>query len=85
MMNDLDTNDQQLTANDIGVIENGEQIVHLFANLNYDVDSSIPLDHTALGLDTSDLRYQVQTIRRVGEDPVDGDIVIYLFEVRRLR
>ena len=31
---------------------------------------------------SADLRQQIKQIRRVGQDPADGDIVIYLFEVR---
>ncbi|MFQ5595761.1 MAG: DNA methyltransferase, partial [Anaerolineae bacterium] len=82
MTEEFRTNDHQLTAGDIGVLENAGQVVHFFAQLGYDVDASLPLDHAALGMDTEDLRQQIRAIRRVGQDPTDGDIVIYLFEVR---
>ena len=76
------TNDRPLTAADVGQIENADQLVNFFARLGYNVDQSIRLDHAALGVDSADLRQQILAIRRVGEDPADGDIVIYLFEVR---
>ena len=82
MTDELTTNDIQLTAADIGQIENAKQVDGLFARLGYDVSDAIDLNHAALGVDSEDLRQQIKRIRRVGEDPVDGDIVIYLFETR---
>ena len=82
MSDTLLTDDTPLIANDIGQLENADQIVHFFAHLGYDVDDSLALDHSALGLDTADLRQQIRAIRRVGADPVDGDVVVYLCEVR---
>ncbi len=82
MTEELRTNDRQLSAGDIGVLENAGQVVHFFAQLDYGVDASLPLDHAALGMDTEDMRQQIRAIRRVGQDPEDGDIVIYLLEVR---
>jgi len=79
---DLPTNDVQLTAGDIGVLENAEQVVHFFAHLGYDVDQNIALDHTSLGMDSEDLRQQIRSIHLIGKDPEDEEIVIYLFEVR---
>ena len=76
------TNDCRLTAARVGQIENAEQLVAFFAALGYNVDRSIKIDHGTLGMDNADLRQQIQRIRRVGEDPADGNIVIYLFEVR---
>ncbi|RLT36734.1 MAG: hypothetical protein DWI57_14410 [Chloroflexi bacterium] len=82
MTDDLSTNDKLLSAADIGQLENADQIVHFFARLGYDVDDSLLLDHASLGLDTADLRQQLTAIRRVGADPVDGDVVVYLYEAR---
>ena len=76
------TNDLPLTAARIGQIENADQLVAFFSELGYNVDRSIKIDHATLGMDSADLRQQIQRIRRVGEDPADGNIVIYLFEVR---
>ncbi|MBP8109142.1 MAG: Eco57I restriction-modification methylase domain-containing protein [Caldilineaceae bacterium] len=76
------TNDLQFTAADIGQLENADQVVHFFARLGYDVNDSLPVDHAALGLDTVDLRQQIHAIRRVGADPVDGDVIVYLLEAR---
>jgi hypothetical protein len=82
MTDELQTNDLQLTAGDIGQIENAGQVGGFFARLGYNVNGAVKLDHAALGMDSADLRQQIKHIRRVGEDPVDGDIVIYLFETR---
>ena len=82
MNDDLPTNDVQLTAGDIDVLENAEQVVHFFAHLGYDVDQNIALDHTSLGMDSEDLRQQIRSIHLIGKDPEDEEIVIYLFEVR---
>ncbi len=75
-------NDRQLTAEHIGQLENAQQVVAFFAALGYDADRAIPLDHASLGLDSADLRQQIKHIRRVAEDPMEGNIVVYLFEAR---
>ncbi|MCI0577975.1 MAG: Eco57I restriction-modification methylase domain-containing protein [Chloroflexi bacterium] len=82
MSSGFQTNDIQLTAADLGQLENADQIVHFFARLGYDVDRAAALDHAALGLDSEELRQQIRRIRLVGADPVDGEIAIYLLEVR---
>jgi hypothetical protein len=82
MTDDLRTDDIQLTAADIGQMENARQVDQFFARLGYDVDDAIKIDHVSLDMDSADLRQQIKQIRRVGQDPADGDIVIYLFEAR---
>jgi hypothetical protein len=82
MTDDLRTDDIRLTMADIGQIENAQQVDRFFAGLGYNVDDAINLGHAALGMESADLRQQIRQIRRVGQDPADGEIVIYLFEVR---
>ena len=82
MTDELTTNDIQLTNTDVGQLEDADQVVHFFARLGYNVDHNILLDHAALGMDTADLRQQLKQMRLVGKDPVESDIVIYLFQVR---
>ena len=74
--------DYPLTADDIGRLENQQQLIDFFAALGYDVDDSVLVDHAALGLDSADLRQRIKEIRLVGTDPVDGDLSIYLFDTR---
>ena len=81
MTNALETNDVQLTAGDIGLLENATQIISFFARLRYDVDNAAPLSHAALNMDTDELRYQVRAIYQVATDP-DEEIRVYLMEVR---
>jgi len=71
-----------LTAADIGQIEDAEKLIAFVGGLDYDVADSPRLDHAALGLDSEDLRQQIRSVRRVGVDPVDGEVVVYLFELR---
>ncbi|MCA9976174.1 MAG: hypothetical protein KC413_10510, partial [Anaerolineales bacterium] len=72
----MHTNDLQLSKEDIGQLENVEQIIHFFAQLGYDVDNAIPLDHASLGMDTEDLRQQIRHLHRVASDP-DEELIIY--------
>lgn len=58
------------------------QAIAFFAHLGYDADRAIPLDHASLGLDSADLRQQIRRIQRVAEDPMEGNIVVYLVEAR---
>ncbi|HSN74397.1 MAG TPA: Eco57I restriction-modification methylase domain-containing protein, partial [Anaerolineae bacterium] len=76
------TNDRPLTAAHVGQIANADALTAFFAELGYDVTRSLKLDHAALGLDSVDLRQQIRSIRRIGEDPVDGTLVLYLLEAR---
>lgn len=83
-MVDDTTNDVQLTTGDVQQLADAAQVAHFFARLHYDVDGSIGLSHATLGLDSSDLRQQILRIQRIAADPVGGNLVIYLFEVRSL-
>lgn len=74
-------NDLQLTKEDIGQLENVEQLIHFFARLDYDVDDAIAVDHATLGMDSEDLRQQIKRIHRLASD-LDQDLIIYLLEVR---
>ena len=80
-----DTDDRRLTANDIGQLENAGEVLRLFARLGYDVDDAVSVGHTALGLDADSLKLDIRQIHRIAADPDQGDIVVYLFEVRRSR
>lgn len=83
MLNNLRVNDEQLTFNDIRQLENADQIAHFFAKLGYDVDvrRTIPLETTTYAT-SPDLKVQVRRHELIATDSVDGDIRIYLFEVR---
>lgn len=83
MLNNIRRNDAQLSANDIRQLENADQLAHFLARLGYNVDGRIAIpDPAALGLSNEDVRQHIHKIELLGEDPVDGDIIIYLFEVR---
>ena len=83
MQNDMRVNDVELTTNDIRQLENADEIAHFFAKLRYDVDSRVNIsDYAVLGLGSADLRQQIHRIELIGHDPEDGDITIYLLEVR---
>jgi hypothetical protein len=71
----MDGNDTQLTQEDIGQLENVEQLIHFFARLGYDVDDAIAVDHATLGMDSEDLRQQIRRIHRLASDP-DGDLIV---------
>ncbi len=74
--------DLDLTPGDIGRLENREALIALFARLGYNVDDAAKTPHSSLGLDAEDLKHQVHSIYRLAADPEDGEIVIYLYEVR---
>jgi Alw26I/Eco31I/Esp3I family type II restriction m6 adenine DNA methyltransferase len=83
MLDEMRVNDIELSAADIGALENADAVAHLFARLGYDVDerTTIP-DIATLGLDSDDLRQQIFRLELLAVDPVDEEIKIYLFEVR---
>jgi hypothetical protein len=74
--------DLELTPGDIGQLENRERLIAFFARLGYNVDTAAKTPHSALGLDSDDLKHQVLAAYRLAADPVDEEIVVYLFEVR---
>ncbi len=83
MTHDARINDEQLTARDIRQLENADEIARFFARLRYTVDERITIaDYTILGLGNQDVQQQILRLERIGTDPEDGDITIYLFEVR---
>jgi hypothetical protein len=78
-----DKQDRQLTTSDVRQIENAKEVARFFATLGYDITDRIAIsDYSALSLGREDLRQQIQKIELIGRDPADGDIVIYLLEVR---
>src|SRR5262245_49995002 len=83
MLNEMRVNDGALHTSDIRQLENADEIAHFFAKLRYDVDqrTNIP-DYTMLGMGSADMRQHIHKIELIGKDPIDGDISIYLFEVR---
>src|SRR5215831_14803756 len=83
MLDEMRVNDEQLDASDIRQLESADEIAHFFARLRYDVDerTNIP-DYAALGMGSEDMRQHIHKIELIGKDPEDGDISIYLFEVR---
>ena len=83
MLDEMQVNDEQLDASDIRQLENADEIAHFFAKLRYDVDerTNIP-DYAVLGMGSEDMRQHIHKIELIGKDPEDGDISIYLFEVR---
>jgi hypothetical protein len=83
MLDDMRVNDIPLTSSDIRQLERADEIAHFFAKLGYDVDGRLNIpDYAVLGLGSADLRQQIQKIELIGHDPEDGDITIYLLEVR---
>jgi hypothetical protein len=83
MLDEMRVHDVELNASDIRQLENANEIAHFFAKLLYDVDArtNIP-DYGVLGMGSADMRQHIHKIELIGKDPVDGDISIYLFEVR---
>jgi hypothetical protein len=77
-------NDIELTVDDVGQLEDAQQLAHFFHTLGYEVGDggATKLTHEALQLDAEDLRFEIQAIWQVATDPVDEDIKIYLMEVR---
>ena len=83
MLDEMQVNDEQLDASDIRQLESADEIAHFFAKLRYDVDKRINIpDYAALGMGSEDMRQHIHKIELIGKDPEDGDISIYLFEVR---
>ena len=83
MLDEMPVNDVQLDASDIRQLENADEMAHFFAKLRYDVDGQINIpDYAVLGMGSEDMRQHIHRIELIGKDPVDGDISIYLFEVR---
>jgi hypothetical protein len=83
MLDDTRVNDILLTPSDIRQLESADEIAHFFAKLGYDVDGRLNIpDYAVLGLGSADLRQQIHKIELIGHDPEDGDITIYLLEVR---
>jgi hypothetical protein len=85
MLDDLRVDDEPLNASAVRQLENADEIAHFFAKLRDDVDerTNIP-DYGVLGMGGEDMRQHIHKIELIGKDPVDGDISIYLFEVRAL-
>src|SRR2546427_3730680 len=83
MLDEMRVNDEQLEVSDIRRLESADEIAHFFAKLRYDVDkrTNIP-DYAVLGMGSEDMRQHILKIELIGKDPEDGDISIYLFEVR---
>jgi hypothetical protein len=83
MLDEMRVNDEQLDNSDIRQLESADEIAHFFAKLRYDVDerTNIP-DYSVLGMGSEDMRQHIHKIELIGKDPEDGDIIIYLFEVR---
>jgi hypothetical protein len=83
MLDEMHVNDVQLNAGDIRQLEGADEIAHFFAKLRYDVDerTNIP-DYGVLGMGSEHMRQHIHKIELIGKDPIDGDISIYLFEVR---
>ncbi|MBS1967730.1 MAG: Eco57I restriction-modification methylase domain-containing protein [Chloroflexi bacterium SZAS-1] len=83
MQQDMQLNDIELTASDIRQIENADELAHFFAKLGYNVDQRVNIaNYAALGLNDAELRQLIYRIELIGHDPADGDITIYLLEVR---
>lgn len=83
MLDDMRVNDEPLDSSNIRQLENADRVAGLFHHLRYDITerTNIP-DYTVLGMSGEDMRQHIQKIELIGKDPADGDIVIYLFEVR---
>ena len=79
----MQVNDLPLAPSDVRQLESADEIARFFARLGYNVDRRINIaDYALLGLGSADLRQQIHKIELIGTDPADGDITIYLFEVR---
>ena len=75
-------NDFDLTLQDIAAVENAQEVVHFFAKLGYDVSGETRLTAESLSIENEDLRHHIKHIRKIGVDPADAEIEIYLFELR---
>ncbi|MDX2076008.1 MAG: TaqI-like C-terminal specificity domain-containing protein [bacterium] len=84
MSDDIFGNDVTLTSGDIRGLENPETLAKFFHYLGYDVSNSGKIDHSAINMDTQDMRYWVDDIYTIGTDPQDRQIEIYLFIVHSL-
>ncbi|MBA3531998.1 MAG: hypothetical protein H0T73_08780, partial [Ardenticatenales bacterium] len=83
MVEESRRNDEPLTVGDIRRLESADEVAHFFARLGYDVDGRLNIpDPATLNLGSEELRQQIHKIERLAVDPVDGDIQIYLLEVR---
>ena len=79
----MQVNDLPLAPSDVRQLESADEIARFFARLGYNVDRRINIpDYALLGLGSADLRQQIHKIELIGTDPADGDITIYLLEVR---
>lgn len=83
MLDNMRVNDEPLDSSSIRQLENADRVAGLFHHLRYDITerTNIP-DYTVLGMSGEDMRQLIHKIELIGKDPADGDIVIYLFEVR---
>jgi hypothetical protein len=83
MLDEMRVNDEQLNGSDIRQLENANEIAHFFAKLRYDVAqrTNIP-DYAVLSMGSEDMRQHIHRIELIDKDPEDGDITVYLFEVR---
>jgi hypothetical protein len=75
-------NDFALTPNDIGQLENAEEIILFFAKLRYNTDQATPVTAQALGMDSAYLVNHIRQIWQIATDPDEEEIQVYLFEVR---
>ena len=83
MLDEMRVNDVQLNAGVIGQLENADETAHFFAKLRYDLNERTNIsDYGVLGMASEDMRQHIHKIELIGKDPIDGDINIYLFEVR---
>ncbi len=82
MSNETHLDDRELTAQHVAELENTNALINFFAWLGYDASDTRAMDALALGLDSEELRYAIRRIHKIGADPEDGEVEIYLFEVR---
>lgn len=76
------TDDRELTKNDLTPLEKPEELVNFFNGLGYEVSGNRKIDHTAINLDTDNLKQQVQLIWKIAADSRDEDILVVLLKVR---
>ncbi len=85
MTDEMLVNDVQLKAENIGVLENADRIAEFFGRLHYRIDKRHKIaDYGLLGLGSEEFKQHIRQIEQIAEDPIDGNIKIYLMVVRSI-
>lgn len=85
MTDELLVNDVQLKEGDIRQLQDANEIARFFGKLGYNIDRRVPIkDYGLLGLGGEDISYPIRSIEQIAEDPIDGNIKIYLMVMKSI-